>query len=324
MFRKCIDGSVHFAKQIHPIEQPTIRSSDGLSILRPRSNGKPPLPLPPIMDPIALEARGRYTKSKARQESKTNLRVAGATIANSNNAQLSNAGDATDLENNPYAQALASPIRQCRLSGARVPRFFLVPLAVVDGKRFVPCSSNGGLMKEYANSPRKGRPGSSHILCSRSVITGVNRKTAPNLVTQRLLAASHTKKKLWECDSLEVQALEVLRGDVLRALRRALFGRRPLVVRSRDDWDRLDRKRLGVLLGLDNEAGVIEIEGAEMSGVAVQFIGGLMGSGEVEEVLDQSEWRMELKGVKWIAFPKRKSTRQLLYAIMRLEGFLKR
>lgn len=72
------------------------------------------LPLSPLMDPKLLSARERHRRPKQRP----------------------NRGNPSDLEKellmNPYAQALASPLRYCGLTCARLPREFLLNFGFVN------------------------------------------------------------------------------------------------------------------------------------------------------------------------------------------------
>ena len=51
-----------------PAPQPTVTSDDGTRTLRLRQHGNRKLPLPPLMDEIAVKAKERYTAKKPRQE----------------------------------------------------------------------------------------------------------------------------------------------------------------------------------------------------------------------------------------------------------------
>ena len=49
---------------IEPNPGPTTRNEDGTKTLRLRQHGNKPLPLPPLLDPIAIAAKERYKKPK--------------------------------------------------------------------------------------------------------------------------------------------------------------------------------------------------------------------------------------------------------------------
>ncbi|KAL8783029.1 MAG: hypothetical protein Q9213_004926 [Squamulea squamosa] len=65
------------------------------------------LPLSPLLDPDLLAARNRYKVPK--------LEPGGELSAFQKK-----------LHKNPYAQALATPVRQCAVTGSRLPKFFLL------------------------------------------------------------------------------------------------------------------------------------------------------------------------------------------------------
>ncbi|KAK5135169.1 hypothetical protein LTR08_005555 [Meristemomyces frigidus] len=88
----------------------TVPSEDGTRTLRQRQHGARSLPLPPLLDPVAIAATERYRGAKP-------LKAAGG------KTEFQRA-----LHMNPYAQALATPVRQCALTTARLPQHFLLPL----------------------------------------------------------------------------------------------------------------------------------------------------------------------------------------------------
>ncbi|KAL8701882.1 MAG: hypothetical protein Q9224_000295 [Gallowayella concinna] len=77
---------------------------DGVGNGGPDASG---LPLSPLMDPNLQAARKRYKLPKPEA-----------------NGELS--AFQKKFRKNPYAQALASPLRQCALTGARLPNFFFL------------------------------------------------------------------------------------------------------------------------------------------------------------------------------------------------------
>ncbi|KAK5113483.1 hypothetical protein LTR62_003352 [Meristemomyces frigidus] len=95
---------------ITPREQPLTVDKDAFHSARERRHGGRSLPLPPVMDPTAAEARTRFTKSKPwkLEGEKSEFQ--------------------TQMQLNSFAQALASPIRQCHLTNARLPSHFLLPI----------------------------------------------------------------------------------------------------------------------------------------------------------------------------------------------------
>lgn len=73
-----------------------------------------PLPLSPIMNPAFWEAKQRHKQAKPKPG-----RAQGAPRAKGNNSIE------RQLRRNPYALALATPLRQCGLTRVRVPNYFL-------------------------------------------------------------------------------------------------------------------------------------------------------------------------------------------------------
>ncbi|KAF2096348.1 hypothetical protein NA57DRAFT_77953 [Rhizodiscina lignyota] len=92
---------------------PIIVSEDGTHALRKRRHSNRPLPLPPHMDPVRRAQRNQFKDRKKQPDEVVEF---------------------TDfqkrMQDNVYAQALATPVRQCRLTHARLPSFFLLPLAI--------------------------------------------------------------------------------------------------------------------------------------------------------------------------------------------------
>lgn len=62
-------ASKRVARSTRPIistqPHPTVTSEDGTKTFRARRHGNPNLPLPPLMDPIAIEARQKFKAPKA-------------------------------------------------------------------------------------------------------------------------------------------------------------------------------------------------------------------------------------------------------------------
>ncbi len=76
-----------------PREQPTVINEDGTRTLRQRQHGNTTLPLPPLMDPVAVQAKERHKQPKA----------------------LRKPGELTDfqkeLANNPYGESFVETLR---------------------------------------------------------------------------------------------------------------------------------------------------------------------------------------------------------------------
>ncbi|CAK3970362.1 Hypothetical predicted protein [Lecanosticta acicola] len=91
--------------------QPTASSEDGGRTIRTRQHTNKSLPLPPILDPVLTENREGHAAAKP--------------------TSLSEDEGLTDyqkaLQGNPFAWALATPIRQCSITRVRLPSYFLIP-----------------------------------------------------------------------------------------------------------------------------------------------------------------------------------------------------
>ncbi|KAF2481782.1 hypothetical protein BDY17DRAFT_325296 [Neohortaea acidophila] len=115
------------------------------------------------MDPIVLAAREKYTQPKAVvvQEELTEFQ--------------------RELAKNPFAQSLASPIRQCSLTRVRLPTHFLQPFStVVSSTRFAP---EGDKRPHLLPHPARTRHeayvstgSSSYVINRRHVLDYLNRK----------------------------------------------------------------------------------------------------------------------------------------------------
>ncbi|EME78220.1 uncharacterized protein MYCFIDRAFT_179652 [Pseudocercospora fijiensis CIRAD86] len=94
-------------------DQPTVIGDDGRRTYRLRKHGNKPLPLPEIMDPIYLQARHKSKQRKARPPTEEELTPFQRKLAFS-----------------PYARALATSVRQCRLTQACLPQHFLARFTI--------------------------------------------------------------------------------------------------------------------------------------------------------------------------------------------------
>ncbi|KAI9838529.1 MAG: hypothetical protein M1819_004837 [Sarea resinae] len=93
----------------HNGETAAAPSSQGEMQRKPRS--RRPLPLPPFLDPERIEAKQRHRRPKDGSEKpRTPFQ--------------------DRLANNPYAQALATPVRFCPVTQVRLPKYFLIPFTV--------------------------------------------------------------------------------------------------------------------------------------------------------------------------------------------------
>jgi hypothetical protein len=102
----------------------------------PNPSKRPSLPLSPLMDPSVISAKTKYKAPKPlpNKETQTDFQQA--------------------LAKNPYALALATPVRKCRVFEAHLPSFFLQPFTLMEHPKtrepwFVPAD----LSEKYPPSP---------------------------------------------------------------------------------------------------------------------------------------------------------------------------
>ena len=216
-----------FARDLHaePFsvteQEPFVASEDGLRTLRKRHHGNSALPVPPFLDPIAVKARHRFTAPKP------------------SGHEIEKNDFQKELEANPFAQALATPVRQCGLTNARLPSHFLIPIVThitpptegtdTNGRRqptTVHLSPDLDLHvpREYRSSSR------SYVLAQSRIVRWLTeRKKWRYLVSERMRNWLSLKlgrqsqdfkvQKEWEWDAnTEEKVLNTLREEVLKAL----------------------------------------------------------------------------------------------------------
>ncbi|KAF2033271.1 hypothetical protein EK21DRAFT_59035 [Setomelanomma holmii] len=106
---QCRFASAHVRVSVGSDLGPTREDGHQTLRIRKEQRGKD-LPLPPLLDPVALEERSRWEKTKAQPKA-----------ANLTSFQKK-------LQANAYAHALASPVRQCRATQISLPEAFLTTL----------------------------------------------------------------------------------------------------------------------------------------------------------------------------------------------------
>ncbi|KAF2758121.1 hypothetical protein EJ05DRAFT_476382 [Pseudovirgaria hyperparasitica] len=108
---------------------------DGLPTQRVRLGNNAPLPLPPLLNTVVKAARRRWTRPKP----------------------LPTPADITPfrerINNNPYAHALAMPVRQCSVTQQNLPSFFMRNLTIkrdpsTDTEWFLPITDFGKINRE--------------------------------------------------------------------------------------------------------------------------------------------------------------------------------
>jgi hypothetical protein len=98
-----------------PAADPTnSNESKTIAHARPTPSKRPSLPLSPLMDPSVISAKTKYNAPKPlpNKETQTDFQQA--------------------LAKNPYALALATPVRKCRVFEAHLPSFFLQPFTLME------------------------------------------------------------------------------------------------------------------------------------------------------------------------------------------------
>ncbi|KAK3690968.1 hypothetical protein LTR37_018921 [Vermiconidia calcicola] len=207
-----------------PRPQPTVTSSDGTKTLRTRQHGNKTLPLPPLMDGVAIEAKSKYKKPKAAPEQRemTNFQKA--------------------LAENPFANALATKVRQCNITRARLPAHFLQqfsaafsPSPTTEGRvepRILPRPSNKPMSDAGHTHGTTFAPSSSYVLNNRDLLEHLNAKNRwTQILTRRMKEAwdKHARAgtqrgrnadKAWQTDpSMPDTVLEKLKNEVEDAVK---------------------------------------------------------------------------------------------------------
>ncbi len=113
-----------------PQPQPTVVTDDGTRTLRLREHGNKSLPLPPFIDPIVMGAKRRYKTPKLESEEDT-LTDFRRELASNPYGMYRLCDRALHTAHVGIAQALATTIRQCNVSKARLPTHFLQPFSTV-------------------------------------------------------------------------------------------------------------------------------------------------------------------------------------------------
>ncbi|KAK4497545.1 hypothetical protein PRZ48_011996 [Zasmidium cellare] len=215
--------------------QPTVISKNRSKTLRTRQYGNRSLPLPPLMDPLAIAGKQRNKQMKARVKEEDKL-----------------SEFQQKLRLNPYAHALATSIRQCRLTRALLPSHFLIPFAAS-----IPAPDEQR-KPSLVPALRKKVQGKSYITGTREVLENISGKKGKwqvllfEHVTKPAVMAlgrelSH-KDWAWDGNTPEV-VLEQLRGSVVDCLERCLGGegREALLVEMPEDGQ-VERDDLACIL----------------------------------------------------------------------------
>ncbi|TKA61770.1 hypothetical protein B0A55_12054 [Friedmanniomyces simplex] len=222
-------------KPLIPKAQPLVRGDDGIRTFRARQHGGRSLPLPPLLDPIVTEAKERYHAAKKSYHDPKPSRLYGPKTKMQ-----------AEMEMNPYAQALATPIRQCQLTSARLPSHFLQAFTTHLQRLTANNNPSNGppprLSARLAPELKDGgtpdtlrSPGRSYLLADRSILDFVTaRKKWPVLVSEHMKAwiTRHSARKSnsisvqkdvqWDPDTAErllVSMRESVQGELSLGIR---------------------------------------------------------------------------------------------------------
>ncbi|GME22106.1 Peptidase S14 ClpP [Neofusicoccum parvum] len=186
-------------------------TSDGFTTYRMRTGSKRALPLPPLMDPIALAARERWTEPKKPAPAAKDL-----------------SPFQQKLYQSPYAHALATPVRLDRTTFTHLPSFFHlslhpVPHPTTSDPWLLPTSLHASATPTKNQAPAtSNKLPTTYVALRRAHIwllttqRGDRWRSAVNMRAQEKLGRGADRALVWRDD---MDAL------VLRALRSAAFRR---------------------------------------------------------------------------------------------------
>lgn len=196
-------------------------TEDGTRTLRKRESGRS-LPISPILDPTLIAAKGRHRNTKRDPPNKVE--------------------DLTPLQRalrrNPYAQALATPVRLEVITGAFLPRHFLQAFGTVfKHPASSPSDSEAATDTESKAVPHivpvpSTRPDRLYILNTYSTIAALNTKYSwQRLIKPELMdKLGYNQKKVWKWDLKMAEiVLQKLKHIVSFKLRGVLMHTEPAV-----------------------------------------------------------------------------------------------
>ncbi|KAK5697740.1 hypothetical protein LTR17_023857 [Elasticomyces elasticus] len=307
---------------ITPKPQPVIPTNNGRTTLRLRQHGQKSLPLPPLMDPLVLAATEAHKEKKPYRlyGPKTKMQ--------------------TELELNPYAQALASPIRQCALTSARLPSQFLQPFTthLVPPPTEPSKSQSRSAVAEITPDllPDKTGP-RTYVLAQAPILDFLAERKRATQVLMPERSKAWMAKKLGRAASginpqkdvrydaqAEVKVVEgmreVVRGEVEKGLRHKYVIPLNTVEELREwqgkeerDW-RLEDGQVKCLLSL-----------SDASKETMAELLPLIGSSKDQVTLADfgASWAMMHRGAKWLGILESSRAVELRLAFMRLEAYLR-
>ncbi|KAK5685961.1 hypothetical protein LTS10_002074 [Elasticomyces elasticus] len=259
-----------------------------------------------------------------------------------------------ELELNPHAQALASPIRQCALTSARLPSHFLQPFTT----RLVPppvepskSQSRSAVAEITPDLEREKTGPRTYVLAQAPVLDFLAERKRATQVLMPERSKAWMAKKLGRAASginpqkdvkYDVKAAEkavegmreAVRGEVEKGLRHkyviplnTLEELRAWQEKEERDW-RLEDGRMVCLLSLSDAskeamADLLLFGGSLGGALQSHDLARLLGKDEVTLEDFGASWAMMHKGAKWLGILESSRAVELRLAIMRLEAYLR-
>ncbi|KAK5734310.1 hypothetical protein LTR17_008974 [Elasticomyces elasticus] len=264
----------------------------------------------------------------------------------------------TELELNPYAQALASPIRQCALTSARLPSHFLQPftthLVPPPAEPSKPQSRSAVAEITPDLSTDKTGP-RTYVLAQQPILDFLAERKRATQVLMPERSKAWMAKKLGRAASginpqkdvrYDSEAAEkvlggmrgVVRGEVEKGLRHkyviplnTIEELRAWQEKEERDW-RLEDGRVVCLLSLSHAsketmADLLHPEGSNEGGtdgiMQSHDLASLLGKDEVTLEDFGASWAMMHKGAKWLGVLESSRAVELRLAVLRLEAYLR-
>ncbi|KAK0305523.1 hypothetical protein LTR01_006670 [Friedmanniomyces endolithicus] len=326
--------------------QPSVPGDHGTPTLRARQNGGRSLPLPPILDPVVEEAKERHHESRPYQlyGPRTKMQA--------------------EIDMNPFAQALATPVRQCQLTSARLPSHFLQPLAARIQSQVAnsePSStSSSRLLVRLVPEPKRVAPDDpssvvrNYLLAHRSVFDFVTTRARwPVLLTERVKAwiarktgrksnsISAQKDVQWDADTAE-QVLMSMRERVRCEMSLGVRHKYVLLISTildmqawherEKNW-RIEDGPVTSLLALQSHEDeeltsalrqTSPPHGEGHGEIEIHNLAQLLGNEEVTLGDLGASWALMAKGAKYLAVLESTRSVELKMAIMTLEAYLRK
>ncbi|EMD00329.1 hypothetical protein BAUCODRAFT_145613 [Baudoinia panamericana UAMH 10762] len=271
------------------------------------------------MDELAIAAKARHRVSKAPK------------------AIVPETALQQQLQMNPYARALATDVRQCQITGARLPRHFLLPVTTRllplsgdedSAKRTPKATLDIGVEIDRSFDDQTKWRGHTYLLARQSVLHDLKRKKKwPQLSTERthrwlaskLGVQAHAidarKHYAWDerapeftFDKLRsrvfslLDALLVQHPDLVIPVPHQMIGNDP----SREEWS--------CLIALQ--------AGPTLTNTTIPIFDGhdILDPDAVPETCQQVP---QLAGARYVAVKKHAKTVRLQLALLKLEGYLR-